>query len=192
LSYLSYLSLEPGNTYFNTVSSPDQWRLLRTVNATQLNNTFTLSPTSVLTVRYGFNRFPNYGCQVSSGFNLASLGFSPTFTNEVISPVFPQVNMSTAYNSLGGMGTNNDFDYTHYSYNFSSSYSKFLGRHSITAGLTGDTFTPPVSITETAAASSHSMESLLLPRTSTALAGRTWRTCWSELRTMPTSRYRLT
>ncbi|MCU1294527.1 MAG: TonB-dependent receptor [Bryobacterales bacterium] len=135
LSYLSYLSLEPGNTYFNTVSSPDQWRLLRTVNATQLNNTFTLSPTSVLNVRYGFNRFPNYGYQVSSGFNLASLGFSPTFTNEVISPVFPQVNMSTAYNSLGGMGTNNDFNYTHYSYNFSSSYSKFLGRHSITAGF---------------------------------------------------------
>ncbi len=27
-SYLSYLSLEPGNTYFNSISSPDQWRLL--------------------------------------------------------------------------------------------------------------------------------------------------------------------
>jgi hypothetical protein len=135
LSYLSYLSLEPGNTYFNTVSSPDQWRLLRTVNATQLNNTFTLSPTSVLNVRYGFNRFPNYGYQVSSGINLASLGFSPSFTNEVISPVFPQVNTSTVYNSLGGLGTNNDFNFTHYSYNFSSSYSKFLGRHNITAGF---------------------------------------------------------
>ncbi len=135
LSYLSYLSLEPGNTYFNTLSSPDQWRLLRTVNATQLNNTFTLSPTSVLNVRYGFNRFPNYGYQVSSGISLASLGFSPTFTNEVISPVFPQVNMSNVYNSLGGLGTNNDFNYTHYSYNFSTSYSKFLGRHNLTAGF---------------------------------------------------------
>ncbi len=135
LSYLSYLSLEPGNTWFNSVSSPDQWRLLRNVNATQLNNVLTLSPTVVLSIRYGFNRFPNYGYQVSSGFNLASLGFSPTFTNEVLSPTFPVVGMSTVYNSLGGLGTNNDFDYVHYSYNFSTSVSKYLGRHSLTAGF---------------------------------------------------------
>lgn len=135
LSYLGYLSLEPGNTWFNTASSPDQWRLLRTVNATQLNNVFTLSPTLVLSVRYGFNRFPNYGYQVSSGYNLASLGFSPTFTNEVISPVFPLLNMSTVYNSLGGLGTDNDFNYVHYSYNTSASISKFMGKHSFTAGF---------------------------------------------------------
>ncbi|MDQ2840314.1 MAG: carboxypeptidase-like regulatory domain-containing protein [Acidobacteriota bacterium] len=88
LSYLSYLSLEPGNTYFNSVSSPDQWRLLRNVNATQLNNTFTLSPTLVISARYGFNRFPNYGYQVSSGLNLATLGFSPTYTNKFCLPRF--------------------------------------------------------------------------------------------------------
>ena len=110
-------------------------RLLRNVNATQLNNVFTISPTTVLSVRYGFNRFPNFGYQVSSGFDLASLGFSPTFTNEVLSPTFPVVGMSTVYNSLGGLGTNNDFDYVHYSYNLSTSVSKFLGRHSVTAGF---------------------------------------------------------
>ena len=135
LSYLSYLSLEPGNTWFNSVSSPDQWRLLRNVNATQLNNVFTLSPTTVLSVRYGFNRFPNYGYQVSSGFNLATLGFSPTFTQEVLSPTFPIANLSTVYSSLGGTGTNNDFDYIHYSYNVSASVSKFMGRHSLTGGF---------------------------------------------------------
>ncbi len=135
LSYLSYLSLEPGNTYFNSISSPDQWRLLRNVNATQLNNTFTVSPTLVLSARYGFNRFPNYGYQVSSGLNLATLGFSPTYTNEVLSPTFPLVGMSTVYNSLGGLGTNNDFYYVHYSYNASVSASKFLGRHSLTGGF---------------------------------------------------------
>lgn len=134
-SYLSYLSLEPGNTWFNSISSPDQWRLLRNVDATQANSVFTLSPTTVLSLRYGFNRFPNYGYQVSSGFNLASLGFSPNLANEVISPVFPQVNLSTVYSALSGTGTNNDFNYIHYSYNFSASVSKFLGRHSLTAGF---------------------------------------------------------
>ena len=78
LSYMRYYSLEPGNTWFATVSSPDQWRLQRRVDATQFNNIVTISPTTVLTVRYGFNRFPNYGYQVSQGFNLASLGFDPS------------------------------------------------------------------------------------------------------------------
>ncbi|HEV1287966.1 MAG TPA: carboxypeptidase-like regulatory domain-containing protein, partial [Bryobacteraceae bacterium] len=57
LSYLRYFSLEPGNTEFPTVSSPDQWRLLRRVDTTQLNNTFSVNPTTVVTIRYGFNRF---------------------------------------------------------------------------------------------------------------------------------------
>ncbi len=135
LSYLSYLSLEPGNTWFNSISSPDQWRLLRNVNATQLNNTFTISPTLVLSARYGFNRFPNYGYQVSSGLNLGTLGFSPSYVNQVLSPTFPVVGLSTVYNSLGGLGTNNDFYYVHYSYNASISASKFMGRHSVTGGF---------------------------------------------------------
>ncbi len=135
LSYLSYLSLEPGNTWFNSISTPDQWRLLRNVNATQINTTFTVSPTLLLSARYGFNRFPNYGYQVSSGMNLASLGFSPTFTNQVLSPTFPVVGLSTVYNSLGGLGTNNDFFYVHYSKNASVSASKFLGKHSLTGGF---------------------------------------------------------
>ena len=135
LSYLSYLSLEPGNTWFNSVSSPDQWRLLRNVNATQTNNTFTLSPTLVLSARYGFNRFPNSGYQVSSGYNLGNLGFSPTYANQVLSPTFPVVGLSTVYNSLGGLGTNNDFYYVHYSYNASVSASKYWGRHSVTGGF---------------------------------------------------------
>ena len=134
-SYLSYLSLEPGNTYFNSISSPDQWRLLRNVNATQLNNTFTVSPTLVISARYGFNRFPNFGNQVSSGLNLGSLGFSPTYTSQVLSPTFPVVGTSTFYNSIGGLGTNNDFYYVHYSYNASVSASKFMGRHSLTGGF---------------------------------------------------------
>src|SRR5579883_1371104 len=135
LSYLSYLSLEPGNTYFNSISTPDQWRLLRNVNATQFNNTFTVSPTLVLTGRYGFNRFPNYSYQVSSGMNLATLGFSPTYSSEVISPTFPIVGFSNVYSSIGGLGTNSDSYYVHYSYNASMSAAKYMGRHSLTGGF---------------------------------------------------------
>lgn len=134
LSYLRYFSLEPGNTWFTTVSSPDQWRLLRRVDTTQLNNLFTINPTTVLAVRYGFNRFPNYSYDVSQGYNLANLGFSPSFVSQV-SPTlsqFPYVSMTNMY-SLG-VNDNNSF-YVHASDNFSANVSKFMGRHSLKVGF---------------------------------------------------------
>ncbi len=131
LSYARYFSLEPGNTWFPTVSSPDQWRLLRRVDATALNNTLTINPTTVLTVRYGFNRFPNYGYQVSQGFNLATLGFAPGYIAQVPSPTFPNVTMTSQYS----LGTNNNFYYVHHSKNFSSSVAKYKGIHNFKAGF---------------------------------------------------------
>ena len=99
LSYLRYYSLEPGNTEFPTLSSPNQWRLLRRVDSTQLNNLFTINPTTVLTVRYGFNRFPNYSYDVSQGFDLASLGFPSSLVNQVTRSLaqFPYITMSNFY-----------------------------------------------------------------------------------------------
>jgi trimeric autotransporter adhesin len=131
LSYLRYFSLEPGNTWFATVSSPDQWRLGRWVDTTQFNNIITINPTTVLTVRYGFNRFPNYGYQVSQGFNLASLGFSPAYVAQVASPTFPNITMSSPYS----LGTNNNFYYVHHSKNFSTGISKYYGRHNLKGGF---------------------------------------------------------
>ncbi len=134
LSYLRYYSLEPGNTEFPTVSSPDQWRLLRRVDTTQLNNVFTLNPTTVLTVRYGFNRFPNYSYDVSQGFNLASLGFPANYVGAINKAYsqFPDVTTSNFYQL--GVTDNNSF-FVLASDNFSTSVSKYLGRHSLKAGF---------------------------------------------------------
>ena len=134
LSYLRYFSLEPGNTEFPTVSSPDQWRLLRRVDTTQLNNIFTINPTTVLTVRYGFNRFPNYSYDVSQGFNLSGLGFPASYVNQIPKSLsqFPDISMSNLY-SLG-VADNNSF-FVLASDNFSTSISKYMGRHSLKAGF---------------------------------------------------------
>ncbi len=35
----------------------------------------TLNPTTVLTVRFGYNRFPDYDPNFSKGFKLSTLGF---------------------------------------------------------------------------------------------------------------------
>ena len=130
LSYLQYNSSEPGENNIGNISSPGQWLLDRRVNATQLNNTMTLNPTTVLTVRYGFNRFPNIGTQRSQGFDVASLGFSQAFVRDIPSQTFPNVAMQTAYS----LGTNSNFNYVHHSRNFNAVIAKFLGRHSVKAG----------------------------------------------------------
>ncbi len=134
LSYLRYFSLEPGNTEFPTVSSPNQWRLQRRVDATQANSIMTLNPTTVLTLRYGFNRFPNYSYNVSQGFDLSSLGFSSSLASQVPKSLsqFPPITMSNMY-SLG-VNDNNSF-YVLASKNFSATVSKFMGRHSLKAGF---------------------------------------------------------
>jgi trimeric autotransporter adhesin len=134
LSYLRYYSLEPGDTWFNSPSTPSGWRLQRRVDTTQLNNIFTISPTAVLAVRYGFNRFPNYQYNSSQGFNIASLGFSPAYANS-ISPAlaeFPNIKMTSMY-SLGDQGDNSF--YVEASRNFSMSLDKYVGRHSLKFGF---------------------------------------------------------
>ena len=130
-----YHSLEPGETWFpDKVSSPDQWRLDRIVHSSQLNNTITLNPTTVLAVRYGFNRFPNYGFQLSQGFNPTSLGFSPGFVKDVASLTFPNVSYQNFYTGFA-MGTNNNFLIIPYSKNFGTILSKFMGKHSLKFGV---------------------------------------------------------
>jgi len=134
LSYLRYYSLEPGNTEFPTVSSPDQWRLLRRVDTTQLNNTFSVTPTTVVTVRYGFNRFPNYSYDVSQGFNLANLNFPSSYVNAIPKAYaqFPDVTTNNFY-PFGVADNNSYFDLA--SDNFSTSVSKYMGKHSLKAGF---------------------------------------------------------
>jgi hypothetical protein len=134
LSYLRYFSLEPGNTWFTGLSTPDGWRLLRRVDTTQFNNLITVNPTTVVTVRYGFNRFPNYTYDVSQNYNLASLGFSPSFVSQI--PVaksqFPPILMTNLY-SLGVQDNNSFVDLA--SNNFGASVAKYMGRHSLKMGF---------------------------------------------------------
>jgi trimeric autotransporter adhesin len=134
VSYLRYFSLEPGNTEFPTASSPNQWRLLRRVDSTQFNSLFTLNPTTVIAVRYGFNRFPNYSYDASQGYNLAALNFSPALVNQVPRSLsqFPDVITNNFYQL--GVTDNNSY-YVHASDNFSLAVSKYLGRHSVKAGF---------------------------------------------------------
>jgi trimeric autotransporter adhesin len=140
LSFLRYHSNEPGENWFPyTPSSPEQWVLDRRVDATQVNSTLAVNPTTVLTVRYGFNRFPNDSYTRSQGFNLGSLGFSPTLVGSIPRPQFPIITFQNYYpgNQMGGAaggGGNNSY-YVPYSRAFNSTIGKYIGRHSLKAGV---------------------------------------------------------
>ena len=134
ISYLRYYSLEDGNTWFNSPATPDGWRLLRRVDATQINNLITINPTTVVTVRYGYNRFPNSEYTVSQGFNLAGLGFSSALVNQ-INPSLSQFPY-TSFSNLSVLGTSDENSfYVLASDNFGTNVAKYIGRHSLKIGF---------------------------------------------------------
>lgn len=129
-SYLHYGSREPGNAWFPNIASPNQGVLYRKVDATQVNSTLTPSPTMVIAVRYGFNRFPNFSAPVSSGFDVTKLGL-PGITAPT-NPAFPAITMSTEMASFGGGTTSSS---VLHSKSFNTTASKFMGKHSLKFGF---------------------------------------------------------
>ncbi len=142
-SYLHYGSREQSNAYFgfNDPGTPGQSLLIRHVDATQANTTLTPSPTMVVYLRFGFNRFPNKTYQLASqGINLASFGLGPaagggfpaSYVSQLPYDAFPAITMTGDVSPFGAGGFSQS---NFYSRSFSGSVSKFLGRHSVKAGF---------------------------------------------------------
>jgi hypothetical protein len=130
-SYLHYGSTEPSNRWFpNQIGSPNQGVIYRKVDATQVNSTFTPTPTLVITARYGFNRFPNFTPPISLGFDLTTLGLPSSLAALTRYTAFPSITMSDLTSYGGGTTTQN----VYHSKSFNTTLSKFMGRHSIKAG----------------------------------------------------------
>jgi trimeric autotransporter adhesin len=133
-SYLHYGSREGAYAYFGyqDPATPGQSMLVRHVDATQANTTLTPSSTMVISLRFGFNRFPNKTYQLASdGLDLTKLGFPASFNDAVAYRAFPATTMTGDVASFGGSGFNQS---NFYSRSFSGSVSKYLGRHSVKAG----------------------------------------------------------
>ncbi len=134
-SYLHYGSREQSNAYFgySDPGTPGQSLLERHVDATQANTTFTPSPTMVVSLRWGFNRYPNRTFMLASqGINLTALGFPQSLVSQLPYDAFPGITMSSDMANFGGSGFS---QYSAYSHSFSGSASKFLGRHSLKTGF---------------------------------------------------------
>src|SRR5208283_1780590 len=88
--------------------------LYRHVDATAINAILTPNPTTVVALRYGFNRFPNLTIGValpnesqsltSGAPGLAALGFAPQYISQIPFNYFPQITFSNAGFSYSNVG----------------------------------------------------------------------------------------
>lgn len=130
-SYLHYGSKEPSSAFFGPASF-EAWFLKRKVDATQINNIFTPNATTVVSIRYGFNRFPNVRDAFSQGFNLAGLGLPASYVSAVQYPKFPRI-VDQTFASLGPL--TETINAVWHSKNLLGGVSKYMGRHSLKTGF---------------------------------------------------------
>ncbi len=130
-SYVHFTSTVPSTTALGGLAGKTLSDVLyRKVDAIAQNNTITLNPTTVLTVGYGFNRFPNQYVDDLNGFNQATLGFPAAYTDSLQKASFPNITMQTA----ATQGNNNPGYAVFYSRSIVAAIAKSVGRHSLKAG----------------------------------------------------------
>jgi trimeric autotransporter adhesin len=135
--YAHYGSREPEADYYKNIANPGGTLLFRNVHALAWNNLITLSSSTLLSLRYGYNTFNDSPITVSDGFDVASLGFTPNFTNDIIYKKFPRIIIAGAsYGSASqaALGSGAPSERRYYSHNGMASLSHLLGRHSLKFG----------------------------------------------------------
>lgn len=134
--YAHYGSREPEADYYGTIANPNGYLLFRNVHALAFNSIQSLNPTTVLSLRYGYNTFGDNTTTISAGFDPAQLGFNNAFTKDIVFKKFPRVFVvGNAYGpSNAAFGSAAPSDQVFYSHNLAGSISKLIGKHSLKFG----------------------------------------------------------
>ncbi len=129
-SYIFYEALQPLGNPLHTLPGSYSYTYHRQVDATQVNSTWILNPSTVLTARYGINRFPNLIAEVSQGFDPADLGFPQAYSNAIQSKFFPTIFFAN-YSQLGQNTSQLD---NWKSQLINGALTKNIGHHDLTFG----------------------------------------------------------
>jgi hypothetical protein len=129
-SYIFYEALQPLGNPLHTLPGSYSYTYHRQVDAIQANSTWILNRSTVLTARYGINRFPNLIAEVSQGFDPAALGFPQALTSQMQSLFFPTIFFAN-YSQLG-QNTSQLDDWK--SQIINGALTKDLGHHNLTFG----------------------------------------------------------
>jgi trimeric autotransporter adhesin len=140
--YLYNRTDEPDANYFGTATQteptrfadPNDYILVRRPQILALNNTWVMSDSSVLALRFGMTRFPDNNT-LSIDFDPATLGFSPTYLSQITLQKFPGVRVR-GYDQFASqtLGAINPTQVNWKSASANASYSKTLGTHLLRVG----------------------------------------------------------
>ncbi|MGI4854449.1 MAG: carboxypeptidase regulatory-like domain-containing protein [Janthinobacterium lividum] len=133
ISYVHLATQEPSGFLLGGIVAENANKLLRYNDATAINNTFTLNPTTLLTVGYGFNRYYSASFQFSNGYDLASLGFPGSYISKLQSKTFPAVAFTNVTNGRGLGGANGTIQ-EQASKNLVVGLSKTINRNNVKIG----------------------------------------------------------
>ncbi len=135
VSYVHLATQEPSGFILGGAVAENATKLLRYNDATAINNTFTLNPTTLLTVSYGFNRYYSASFQYSNGYNLGAggLGFPGSFTSALQSFTFPTITINNLTNGRSIGGSNGTVQ-EQSSKNLVAGLTKTMNRHNVKVG----------------------------------------------------------
>jgi trimeric autotransporter adhesin len=153
--YLYNRTDEPCANYFGTAdqtepnrfADPNDYVLKRRPQIVALNNTWVLSDSSVMALRFGWTTFPDNNT-LTADFDPGTLGFSQTYLNQITLEKFPQVRIRSGYDGQGRtFGAINPTEIAWKSWAGNGAFSKFVGTHTFKFGadyrrVGVDTFIP--------------------------------------------------
>ncbi len=127
---------EPGSSYFGefqtVAGDPGSSLLLRTINFGAINNIWVPNNTTVITVRYGYNRFFDNATNYPS-FDASSLGLPSSYTSALAFNTYPAIAI-TGYGGATTMGNNGPTVNTHVSQVVNTTISRVQGHHTMKLG----------------------------------------------------------
>jgi len=132
VSYMHYGSKEPGGDPLGSFAGDgNSYLLFRKVDAVTVNSVVTINPTTVATVGWGFNRFPNNTLDLTNNYDQSTLGFPSAYVAGLQKKAFPRLTLS----QIGmQVGTNNSGPAVFYSRNFVAGISKSMGKQALKFG----------------------------------------------------------
>ena len=127
---------EPGSAFFGefqtVAGDPGSSLLLRTINFAAVNNIWVPNNTTVVAIRYGYNRFFDNGTNFPA-FDAASLGLPSSYVSAIAFNTFPAI-VITGYGGATTMGNNGPSVVTHASQVVNTTISKIAGHHTVKLG----------------------------------------------------------
>lgn len=134
----TFVRVNNGDAFFNFnydfpgIATPGRNVVNRPNKGFAIDDTYLISPSTVLDTRFGYAYGKEQQRPYSYGFDLASLNFPQSFVNSTQFPQFPTINVTGFETLVGGVGYK---DQPGYNYSLQSNLSTQAGRHVVKTGV---------------------------------------------------------